>query len=284
MKSKGLSNKKLLIILLLGIGLISYPTISNWWNSRVQTKLIDSYVEKAEKMSKEEMQAEFDKGYAYNDQLKKVEMPIINSDVVPGYEDTLKLSDQGMIGTIKIPKINLQLPVYHGTDEKTLSFAVGHIKGTSLPIGGKGSHAVLSAHRGLPSAQLFSNLDVLKEGDFFVITVLNRTFTYKVDQIRIVEPQEISDLTIDPDQDYVTLLTCTPYGVNTHRLLVRGHRVEGNEELVLTSEALELDSTIIAPVVAFPLLVVFVIFIFVKGRKKKPEESGHSESETTESE
>ena len=170
-----------------------------------------------------------------------------------------------------IDKINVKLPIYHGTSESILNVAVGNLPGSSLPVGGESTHSVLSAHRGLPSAKLFSDLDKLKERDTFTITVLNRLLTYEVDHISIVEPDKIEDLYIEEGKDYCTLLTCTPYGINTHRLLVRGHRVENADDgaAVLTNDAYELDSLILAPVVAAPLLLILLIIVLVKYRKKK---------------
>ena len=198
-------------------------------------------------------------------------MPFINYSEVSGYDDILNVTGNGMIGYITIDKINVKLPIYHGTSESILNVAVGNLPGSSLPVGGESTHSVLSAHRGLPSAKLFSDLDKLKERDTFTITVLNRLLTYEVDHISIVEPDKIEDLYIEEGKDYCTLLTCTPYGINTHRLLVRGHRVENADDgaAVLTNDAYELDSLILAPVVAAPLLLILLIIVLVKYRKKK---------------
>ena len=181
------------------------------------------------------------------------------------------------MGYIEIPEIKVSLPIYHGTRESVLSIAIGHIEGSSLPVGGESTHCVLSGHRGLPSARLFSHLDKLAEGDIFLLQTLEETLTYEVDQIRIVEPQEIAGLAIEEGKDYCTLVTCTPYGINTHRLLVRGHRVANAEEAKIarvTSDALQIDPMIIAPVVAVPMLLALLILLMVKtsGKHKKNKE------------
>ncbi len=178
------------------------------------------------------------------------------------------------MGYIEIPKIKVSLPIYHGTRESVLSIAIGHIEGSSLPVGGESTHCVLSGHRGLPSAKLFSNLDKLSEEDTFLIRTLDEMLTYEVDQIRIVEPQEVSSLAIEEGKDYCTLVTCTPYGINTHRLLVRGHRIENTQEaeaVRVTSDALQIDPVLVAPIVAIPMIVLLLILLFVKSGKKKPD-------------
>ena len=180
------------------------------------------------------------------------------------YEKELNFNNDGSMGYIDIPKINVKLTIFHGTDESVLQTSIGHLEGTSLPVGGKGTHSVLSGHRGLPSAKLFSDLDQLREGDTFTIHVLNETLTYEVDQIRVVEPTDLSNLTIDPDQDYVTLVTCTPYGINTHRLLVRGHRIansDGGANVI--SDAVQIKPIYIAPFLATPICVVLLMYIFI---------------------
>ena len=192
------------------------------------------------------------------------------------YNRQLAVTDSGIMGYIDIPKIRVTLPIYHGTDETILQIAIGHIAGTSLPVGGASTHCVVSGHRGLPSARLFTDIDKLVEGDTFTMTVLNRTVTYEVDQIRIVEPTDLSNLQIEEGKDYCTLVTCTPYGINTHRLLVRGHRVaNANGEANVIADALQIEPVYVAPVVAAPMLIILLILLFVmtsepfrkKGRK-----------------
>ena len=178
------------------------------------------------------------------------------------------------MGYIEIPSIDVMLPIYHGTSEEVLQTAIGHIEGSSLPIGGPSTHCVISGHRGLPSARLFTDIDQLSEGDTFTLLVLDETLTYEVDQIRIVEPDDTSLLTIEEGQDLCTLVTCTPYGVNSHRLLVRGHRVENQETagvLRITADAMMIDSRYVAPVIAVPILIIVILVMVLRplGRRKK---------------
>lgn len=268
---KHISTIILILIFLVGLSVLLYPAVSDWWNSKVQTRAIVDYDNALSNMSEADYEAEFAAADAYNASLREISMPLINYSEVSGYDDILNVTGNGMIGYIAIDKINVKLPIYHGTSEDILNVAVGNLPGSSLPVGGESTHAVLSAHRGLPSAKLFSDLDKLKERDTFTITVLNRLLTYEVDHISIVEPDKIEDLYIEEGKDYCTLLTCTPYGINTHRLLVRGHRVENVDDgtAVLTNDAYELDSLILAPVVAAPLLLILLIVVLVKYRKKK---------------
>jgi sortase A len=176
------------------------------------------------------------------------------------YRSILDLTGKGVMGYIQINSIGVNLPVYHGVEEKVLQVAIGHIEGTSLPVGGPTTHAAVSGHRGLPSAKLFTDLDKLVEGDTFTITILNRTTTYEVDQIRIVDPTDMSDLNLQQGADYVTLVTCTPYGINTHRLLVRGHRIDNIEgRVVIPAEALQIPNYIAVPAVAIPMLFAYLV-------------------------
>ena len=215
----------------------------------------------------------WDDAYEYNEQLKsKSNRWIMTDEEREEYESLLDVSDNGILGYIEIPKIKVSLPIYHGTDEGILQIAVGHIEGSSLPVGGPGTHAVLSGHRGLPSAKLFTNLDELVVGDEFLIRVLDETLTYEVDQIRIVEPDDLSDLEIEEDKDLCTLVTCTPYGINTHRLLVRGHRVETKASasaIRVTADAIQIEPKLVAPAVAVPILVVLLIWVLLHSRKRK---------------
>lgn len=273
MKKQNLSTFLLVLVFFAGLSMLLYPTVSDWWNSRVQTQAITDYEAAVAKISWEDYEAEFEKADAYNRTLKTIPDRLFDGSRPEGYEEILNVAGNGVMGYIEIPKIGVKLPVYHGTLDSALSVGAGHLEGTSLPVGGEGTHAVLSAHRGLPSATLFSNLDRLAEGDTFCITVLDRLLTYEVDQIRIVEPDEAGDLAIEEGKDYLTLLTCTPYGVNTHRLLVRGHRVENADvsEVVVVSEAYEMDSTLLAPIVAAPLLLILLVILLVKYRKPRGE-------------
>ena len=185
------------------------------------------------------------------------------------YESVLDVTGTGIMGYIEIPSIDVSLPIYHGTNESVLQIAIGHIESSSLPVGGIGTHCVISGHRGLPSAKLFTDIDQLQNGDRFMIQVLDRTLTYEVDQVRIVLPSELQDLEIDPNQDYCTLVTCTPYGVNTHRLLVRGHRVENEKgQANVTAEAIQFEPVIMAPLIAAPLLLILIIWLFIYTGKR----------------
>lgn len=257
-------------VFLVGIAVLLYPTVSNWWNSRVQTRAIAGYEEAVSQMSEEDTTAAFEAAEAYNAALASLSDPLAQYDELKGYEETLDVTGTGIMGYISIPRIDVELPIYHGTDDGVLQVAAGHLEGSSLPVGGTGTHAVISAHRGLPSALLFSDLDQLEEGDTFTITVLDRLLTYEVDQVSIVDPEDTRELAIDEDGDYVTLLTCTPYGVNTQRLLVRGHRVAnaaaGSD---VQSDAYELDPVTMAPVIAVPILLVLLGALLVKTRKRK---------------
>lgn len=283
-KKRNLSTLILVLVFLVGLAILLYPTVSDWWNSRVQSRAIVDYDAIVQDLSQEDYDEEFAKADAYNEALQGLPSPLIDYDQVDGYEDILNVAGNGIMGYINIPRISVQLPIYHGTSDAVLNVAVGHLEGTSLPVGGTGTHCVLSAHRGLPSAKLFTNLDKLEEGDTFTITVLDRLLTYEVDQIRIVEPEEVGELAIQDGKDYVTLLTCTPYGINTHRLLVRGHRIDNaaEDKVVITSEAYELDSTMLAPVVAAPLLLILLIILLVKYRKPKERQSSHKGREENE--
>jgi sortase A len=206
----------------------------------------------------------------YNEKLKKLPIPLLEHENVEGYWDILNLSGTGMMGYVSIEKINVELPLYHGTDDDVLSVAVGHIQGTSFPVGGLGTHSVVSAHRGLPSSTLFTHLDKLEIGDTFTITILDRVFTYQVDKIQTVSPSDTSALAIEDNADYCTLLTCTPYGINTHRLLVRGVRIETVEHktIYVTSDAYQIDSLIVTPVVALPILFTLMMIVLFKPVEK----------------
>ena len=178
------------------------------------------------------------------------------------------------MGYIEIPSIDVHLPIYHGTDDAVLQIAVGHLEWTSLPVGGESTHCVLSGHRGLPSARLFTDLDQLKEGDYFMLNILDETLTYEVDQIRIVEPQETDDLLIVEGEDLVTLVTCTPYGINTHRMLVRGRRIATEEVRAVrrvTADAIQIEPIIVAPFVALPILLVLLIVLLIPKRRRRKE-------------
>lgn len=255
----------LLLILLIGAGLIAYPSFANWWNSFHQSRAVASYAETAANMNTEEYERIISKAQAYNRKLSRSGILwTLDEDEEKEYKEQLDIGTSGIMGYIDIPKIDVMLPIYHGIDESILQVAVGHIPGTSLPVGGKGSHCVVSGHRGLPSARLFTDIDKLVEGDTFTITVLNKTLTYEVDQIRTVLPTDLSDLQIEKGKDYVTLVTCTPYGINTHRLLVRGHRIENADgDASVIADALQIEPIYIAPFIAVPILILLIIGMFI---------------------
>lgn len=267
-------NTILVLIMLIGAGIIAYPTFSDWWNSFHQTRAIAGYVETVAQMDTKTFERIWNEAETYNATLlHRKDRFHMGEDDKKIYNSILNVTGTGIMGYIDIPKLDVSLPVYHGTDEAVLQIAIGHIEGTSLPIGGIGSHSAMSGHRGLPSAKLFSNIDQLKEGDHFLLQVLDRTLTYEVDQIHVVLPDEMQDLDFDPSKDLSTLITCTPYGVNTHRLLVRGHRVETLEdEAHFTAEAMRLDPILVAPLMASPALFLLLLLLLLstrRGRKPK---------------
>ncbi|MCF0159110.1 MAG: class C sortase [Veillonella sp.] len=262
-----LSNCLLFGLFILGFCLLTYPIFANWWNTSHAIAVIDGYDQAAGKKTQEQISSEFEKANKYNKELWDLFFPLNEYREVPGYEDILNVDGSGLIGYVTIDKISVKLPIYHGTDSNTLSSAVGHLEGTSLPTGEIDTHVVLSAHRGLPSAKLFTDIDRLREGDLFTVTVLNKVFTYEVDQIRIVKPNEVNELYLEEGKSYCTLLTCTPYGINTERLLVRGHITKAKPG-VLTNEAIEMDSLILSPIL-FVLLIVLLLWVLAYFDKKR---------------
>ncbi len=272
MKKGTLSTVVLILIFLVGLSLLLYPTLSDYWNSLHQSWAIADYAEQVANLDEERYARLWDDARSYNEALRKRgNLRKLSDEERAEYQSMLNVSGKGIIGYIEIPMIGCALPIYHGTDEAVLQSAVGHIEGSSLPVGGVGSHSVLSGHRGLPSAKLFTDLDRLSVGDIFMLRILDETLTYEVDQIVTVLPYEMDELKIDPDQDYCTLVTCTPYGVNSHRLLVRGHRVENREEakvVRITADAMQIEPVIIAPLVAVPILLVLLIVLLISTRKK----------------
>ena len=254
----------LFIILILGLSLLLYPTVSNYWNSFHQSVAVTSYMETVNDMDAERYATLLREAQQYNKDLRSFSNrwePTAAEHAQ--YVRTLDVTGTGIMCSVEIPSIGVTLPVYHSTNENVLQVAIGHIEGSSLPVGGKGTHCVLSGHRGLPSARLFTDLDKLAEGDIFSLCTMKEVLTYEVDQIRIVLPYETQGLEIDPDEDLCTLVTCTPYGVNTHRLLVRGHRIENPEQakyVRVTSDAVQVDPLLVAPVLAVPLLIILLIW------------------------
>ena len=279
--------RKIMFILtlgfLVGISLLLYPAFSDYWNSKTQTRAIVSYESVLEYLEPEDYSAIFQQAHDYNKQLSESEIsPLLYPELFSGYWDALNVTDFGMIGYLKIDRIGVELPVYHGTSAEVLNYGVGHLEGSSLPVGGENTHSIMSAHRGLPSARLFTDLDRMELGDTFQIIVLDRILTYQVDQIKIIFPNEIEDLQIVEGKDYCTLFTCTPYGINTHRLLVRGIRIETIEEkpvIYVSNDAYRIEPLLVTPAVAAPMLFVFLIHLMVKYREPPKKKEGEDEHE-----
>lgn len=263
----------LVLILLAGLSLLLYPTFSDWWNSYHQTKAIASYAADVANLSNEDYEKIWKAATEYNASLSERNSDYtLTEEQKKQYEQLLNVSGDGIMGYIEIPSINCSLPIYHGTQESVLQIAVGHIEWSSLPVGVASSHCVVSGHRGLPSAKLFTNLDELSKGDTFMLRVLDEVLTYEVDQILIVEPQETGALQIEEGKDYCTLVTCTPYGINTHRLLVRGHRIDNIEEaktIRVTADAIQIEPLLVAPVVATPILLLLIILLLLPKQPRK---------------
>ena len=262
----------LVLLFFIGLSVLLYPSVSNWWNSRVQSRVIVDYEALLKDFTPEDYTALFEQADRYNEQIRQVSYPLMYYDQVSGYEEALNVTGNGIMGYITIEKLKVELPIYHGTSDAVLNVAAGHVEGTSLPVGGESTHSVISAHRGLPSATLFTNLDKMEPGDVFTLTILDRVLTYQVDQVQIVRPNEVEPLYVVEGEDYCTLITCTPYGINTHRLLVRGTRVDTPQEknIYIATEAYRLDSLILTPIVAAPMLLILLVVLLVRHPKKKP--------------
>ena len=235
------------------------------------SRAVAEYNAKVKELSAEDYDQILENARAYNQSLlNRSDSFSLTEELEKEYEKQLDVGDDGIMGYVEIPNINVSLPIYHGTDDSVLQIAVGHLEWSSLPVGGESTHCVLSGHRGLPSAKLFTNLDKLTEGDIFVIRVLDEVLSYEVDRIRIVEPDELDSLQIEEGKDLCTLVTCTPYGINTHRLLVRGHRVANESDGIrVTSDAIQIEPVIVAPAVALPILLILLIVLLVSKPKKK---------------
>ena len=256
-------------MLLVGVCGLLYPSVSQYWNSRTQSRAVANYQDILASIKPEDYASYFEAAHQYNQDLAALKAPLLDHKQLTNYNDTLDISGTGVMGFITIPKLGVELPIYHTVSSKVLNIACGHLEGSSLPVGGEGTHSVLSAHRGMPHAKLFTDLDKMEVGDTFTITVLNQTITYQVDQIKVVRPNESQDIQIVPGEDYCTLLTCTPYGINSHRLLVRGTRIENAApQLYVTSNAYKIDSLVATPVVAAPILLILLIILMVKYRDK----------------
>ena len=265
----------LVAALIVGLVLLAYPSFADYWNSFHQSRAVMSYAESVANMNEEEYAKILDEARIYNKGLAEQGISWTPSDEQKeAYRSELDVDDSGIMGYIKIQKINVMLPIYHSTEESVLQTSIGHLEESSLPVGGESSHCMLSGHRGLPSARLFTDLDKMVEGDTFTLTILNETLTYEVDHIWIVEPTDLSHLTIEDGKDYCTLITCTPYGINTHRLLVRGHRIDNLDgSAMVVADAIQIQPIYIAPFLAVPLLVILLLYVLIstsaKNRKKK---------------
>lgn len=261
----------IIMIILFFIGLLTlfYPTLSNYYNEKMGSKTIYNYENIIDSYDFNKFKEIKDNAIKYNKDLSKLSDPLIDYKEIKNYENILNVNDEGMMGYLSIDKIRVEIPIYHGTSNDTLNSFVGHVEGTSLPIGGNSTHSVLSAHRGLPSAKLFSDLDKLEIGDTFKIIVLDEVLTYKVDKISIVKPNNSKELMNVKDKDYVTLITCTPYGINTHRLLVRGVRVDNNiSKVYISTEGFKINKLIVIPILTLPIIILLILIIVIKPVKK----------------
>jgi len=268
---KKVSTLIMLILFFIGLSVLLYPAISTYWNSKTQSKVVESYETIIKGLDKEATKKMFNDAKAYNDALAQLTFPLRDYSQVSGYYDTLDLSGNGMMGYVTIPTIGVEIPIYHGTSDEILAFAVGHMTGTSLPIGGESTHAVLSAHRGLPNAKLFTDLNKVNVGDAFTITVAEKVITYEVDQILTVRPENTSDIAIIDGEDHCTLITCTPYGINTHRLLVRGTRVDTitRKNTYISDEAYMVDTLVVTPIVALPMILILILIVIFQPVKQE---------------
>lgn len=257
------------IALLVGVGLMAYPTVSDWWNNLHQSRAISSYIEAVNKLSPEEYARIWNDAVEYNESLVgKVQTFRLNEQEWEDYESQLNIEGNGIMAYLEIPSVNIKLPIYHGLDEGILQVAVGHIEGSSLPVGGESTHCVVSGHRGLPSARLLTDIDKMTEGDLFMFRTLNETLTYEVDQIRIVEPTDTKDILIEPGKDLATMVTCTPYGINSHRMLVRGHRVATIDADRIASEAEQVSPFVVAMTIGVPIMFAILVIALIRTRKK----------------
>ena len=269
----------LILVFFVGLSVMLYPTISDYVNQLHQTRAVANYAADVDKLSDADYTAYFEASDAFNAQIAADPDALYFPDRFPSYESTLDVTGTGIMGYITIEKIGVELPIYHGTSDAVLQVAAGHLEGTSLPVGGVSTHAVISAHRGLPSAKLFTNLDQLEVGDTFTITVLDRTLTYEVDNISIILPTETDSLKVSEGKDYITLMTCTPYGINTHRLLVRGRRITTPDKLKhirVTSDAIKIEPLLTAPIMALPLLLVLLFWLlFAPSKRSSAKDKTH---------
>ncbi len=272
MKHRVRSTIILIVAFFVGLSLLLYPPLADYWNSLTQSKAVSDYAEQVGNMNKELYEKMLSEAHLYNQELLERENQFrFTEEEREIYNAVLNLTSNGVMGYIEIPSIGCSLPIYHGVSESVLQVAIGHLEWSSLPVGGENTHSVVSGHRGLPSAKLFTDLDKLRAGDYFLIRVLDELLTYEVDQILIVNPDEVDALAIEAGEDYVTLVTCTPYGINSHRLLVRGHRVENIDEIKtirVTADAIQIKPVLMAPLVASPMLLGLMLWLML-GKPKK---------------
>lgn len=274
MKNK-LINIFLILALVAGLSLLLYPTVSDYWNSLHTSQAVASYDQAVKSMDEGKYDELLQRAGQYNrDLFLRGTLFALTDEEREDYNSQLDIDGSGVMGYIEIPTIKVSLPIYHGTSDDVLQVAVGHLEWSSLPVGGESTHCVLSGHRGLPSAKLFTNLDQLAEGDLFVIRTLDEVLTYEVDRILIVLPSELQALAAEEGKDLCTLVTCTPYGVNSHRMLVRGHRVDNQSEAVrLTADAIRIDPLLVAPIAAIPLLLALLLLLAAAPKKKSRDDT-----------
>lgn len=271
-KSSSFTTWLLVLLMLAGLSLLLYPTFADWWNSFHASRAIATYSESIASMDTGKIDEMWKEAVAYNSESFQPNTMLgkITDEQSERYKKTLDVSGTGIMGYVEIPKIRVELPIYHGTDETILQIAIGHLENTTLPVGGPSTHAVISGHRGLPSAKLFTDIDQLVEGDTFMLQVLGRTLTYEVDQIRVVLPTELGNLVIEENMDYCTLVTCTPYGINSHRLLIRGRRTENAaEEIYVPADATQIRPVFIAPFIGAPILLFLLIYLLVSTSRRR---------------
>ncbi len=276
MKKRDNSNILLVLIFFIGLSVLLYPLVSDYFHSKRQSRAVVDYEAMLEDFTAEDYTQVFEQADAYNARIREISYPLMYYDEVPGYEEALNVTGNGIMGYVAIDKIKVGLPLYHGTGEEVLNVAAGHVEGTSLPTGSESTHTVISAHRGLPAATLFTHLDKLEVGDRFKLTILDRVLTYQVDQILVVRPDEVEELYVQEGKTYCTLVTCTPYGINTHRLLVRGTRVDTpqEKELYIAADAYRIDPLILTSIAAAPMLLIGLVVLTVRSPRKKNRNAG----------
>ena len=259
------------LVFLAGLSVMFYPTFSNWWNHSRVSHTVDTYKEAVAELDTSDADRMLEEAYDYNRRLAELNAPFSDFDKLSGYNDILNISGTGVMGYISIPNIRVELPIYHGTSEGVLQIAAGHIQGSSLPVGGTNCHAVISGHRGLPSAKLFTDLDQMVEGDIFTVNILDNILTYEVEKILIILPDETDKLSIIPEEDYLTLMTCTPYGINSHRLLIRGRRINNiyDRKVRVPADAIQIGQTKVIPAIFGILLFFAIIYWIISGHNRR---------------